>query len=263
MIKIEHTVTASPEQMEFIIEGMRNPLNSWDKSDSGYECLNKSMGVCAADCDVNDINDTCEEGWLEYRVGDNDHKLMQKLARAGTDHRKYMRMMPVYVRITAPVYWLAELDTYKIGTVRNSCSFMHKGVSAPFSIRDFSLKDERIYNELDGFERYDISGDITLPYHWDLALLKTCQTWADTLDELNALRERYLETKDFTIFQQIRCALPQGYLQTSNFLFNYEVLANIYKSRKKHRLDEWREFCKWIETLDYSELITVDWKEED
>ena len=238
MIKIEHTVTASPEQMEFIIEGMRNPFNSWDKSDSGYECLNKSMGVCAADCDVNDVNDTCEEGWLEYRVGDNDHKLMQKLARAGTDHRKYMRMMPVYVRITAPLYWWKEYDTYKVGTVANSCSTMHKIADKEFTIDDFSC------------EHLNLS---------DLSLSGLHCTIVD----LNEYRTDYKKTGDKRYWWMMIQTLPSSYNQTRNVLLNYEVLANIYKSRKKHPLDEWREFCKWIETLDYSELITVDWKEEE
>lgn len=413
MIKIEHVVTFSPEQMEFIIEGMRNPKNSYDKSDSIYES-NK------------------------FEIGKNDFNLMKTLSRAGSDHRKYMRMMPVYVRISAPVYFLAEFDTYKISTVKNSCSFMHKGVSRPFNINDFSLHDHRIYDVLNDFETRVYN--LTYPYitneyrlytaengrtykvfkngkivreafdyidnygsgrkrHFDEAdaniyqnnsgyfivklsgrngggislhrmvaevwcdkpegasqvnhidgnkgnnsaenlewvtpsenvqkalemglydnlkslhkayklwkhcaklipledrlsfkseadsgmsyrelsskynltlnqvcslvyslnhsnneeLFQECLLWEKIINTLNSLRELYLETKDEQVFQQIRCLLPQGYIQTSNYMLNYEVLANMYHARKNHRLDEWREFCKWIETLPYSELIT-------
>ena len=129
MIKLENVVLTSPKQMNFIIEGMRNPMNSWNKSDS-------------------DITKYDERYDINFLLGENDHSLMQRLSNAGTEHRKYMRMMPVYVKITAPLYWWAEADTYKIGTVRNSCSFMHKGVSKEFSINDFSLKDKRIYSIL-------------------------------------------------------------------------------------------------------------------
>lgn len=413
MIKIEHVVTASPEQMEFIIEGMRNPKNSYDKSDSTY-------------------------GIDNFEIGVNDFNLMKTLSIAGSDHRKYMRMMPIYVRISAPIYFLAEFDTYKIGTVRNSCSFMHKGVSRPFNINDFSLHNRRIYDVLNDFETRVYS--LTYPYitneyriytaengrtykvfkngkivkeafdyvdnygsgrkrHFDESdatvyqnssgyfviklsgrngghislhrmvaevwcdkpegasqvnhidgnkgnnsaenlewvtpsenvqkalemglydnlkslhkayklwkhcvklipledrlsfksdadsgmsykdlsskynltinqvcnlvyslrhsnnemLFQECLIWEKIINTLNSLRELYLETKDEQVFQQIRCLLPQGYMQTSNYMLNYEVLANIYHARKNHRLDEWRDFCKWIETLPYSDLIT-------
>lgn len=422
MIKIEHIVTASPEQMEFIIEGMRNPMNSWEKSDSyaGHE----NMGA----------------GNEYFHLGENDHSLMQRLSNAGTDDRKFMRMMPVYVRITAPLYWYAEMDTYKVGTVRNSCSFMHKGVAKEFTINDFSLKDERIYSVLNPLDKksyalrypyettefrtfkdhngrsykvfrngyvlreafdyvdgygsgrkrhfdeapavihknrtgyfvvklsgrdggsmllsrmvaavwldkpegcnqvdhingdkgdnsvenlewvnakenvkrgvalglYDRLGSLHSKYlRWkngatlippekraafalaasrgwsykELAtayditpiqanqarygmqtsghedLFQECFMWECIIQQLNYMRASYLETKDSQVFQAIRSLVPQGYMQTSNIMLNYEVLANIYKSRKNHKLDEWREFCKWIETLPYSELITGD-----
>ena len=420
MIKLENVVLASPEQMVFIIEGMRNPMNSWEKSDSEKEFTNAK--------------------WPEemFILGENDHSLMQRLSNAGTEHRKYMRMMPVYARITAPLYWWAEADTYKVGTVRNSCSFMHRGVANEFSINDFSLKDERIYSILNpltkksyeleypyktnefkiftdrhgrtykvyknGFvvrEAFDyidnwgtgrrrhfdeapvtlyqnkngyyivklsgrnggqmllsrmvaevwceksedcnqvdhINGDkgnncaenlewvtakenmqrgvenglfdelcslhhkyriwknsaVLIPpekrlsFAMDVSrkltckelaniynitpaqanasryimnksenedLFQECHLWEQFIDQLNYLRSLFLETKDEQIFQEIRCLVPQGYLQTSNVMLNYEVLANIYRQRKGHRLDEWREFCAWIEGLPYSELIT-------
>ena len=204
MIKLENTVLASPEQMSFIIQGLRNPMNSWDKSDSKY----------------NDLD--------EYKIGANDLDLMKRLAMAGTDHRKFMRMMPVYVRITAPFYWWKEFDTYKVGTVANSCSTMHKIAAKEFTVDDFSI--EHLISDSN-------------------AMMKT------TCDLLNQYREKYLKTKDKKYWLQMIQLLPSSYNQTRNVMMNYEVLANIYKSRKDHKLDEWREFCKWIETIPYSELI--------
>ena len=204
MIKLEHAVFVSTEQMQFIIEGMRNPMNSWDKSDSKY----------------NDLD--------EYKIGANDLDLMKRLAKAGTDHRKFMRMMPVYVRITAPFYWWKEFDTYKIGTVANSCSTMHKIAAKEFTVDDFST--EHLISNSN-------------------AMMKT------TCDLLNQYREKYLKTKDKKYWWQMIQLLPSSYNQTRNVMLNYEVLANIYKSRKDHKLDEWRDFCKWIETIPYSELI--------
>ena len=204
MIKLENTVLASPEQMSFIIQGLRNPMNSWDKSDSKY----------------NDLD--------EYKIGANDLDLMKRLVMAGTDHRKFMRMMPVYVRITAPFYWWKEFDTYKVGTVANSCSTMHKIAAKEFTVDDFST--EHLISDSN-------------------AMMKT------TCDLLNQYREKYLKTKDKKYWWQMIQLLPSSYNQTRNVMLNYEVLANIYKSRKDHKLDEWREFCKWIETIPYSELI--------
>nr|DAJ05379.1 MAG TPA: hypothetical protein [Caudoviricetes sp.] len=227
MIKLEHVVLSSPEQMEFIIEGMRNPMNSWEKSDSEFE----TVGY-----DIDDFN-----------LGENDRLLMQRLAKAGTDHRKFMRMMPVYVKITAPLYWWKEFDTYKIGTVANSCSTMHKIAEKEFTIEDFSC------------EHLDIRTKVLLE---------------ETINVLNDYRKLYIEynADDFEIkgcpskkdiWWQMIQLLPSSYNQTRNILLNYEVLANMYHSRKNHKLDEWREFCKWIETLPYSELITGEEKPND
>lgn len=246
-IKLEHVVLASPEQMEFIIEGMRNPMNSWEKSDSHTcnedscdECCFKDRTFSCSSVDINPIDS-------DYMVGKNDYSLMQHLAKAGTDHRKFMRMLPVYVRITAPLYWWKEFDTYKIGTVANSCSTMHKIQAKEFTLEDFSC--EHLMN---------VPGEGVLP---PLAVLKT------TIDTLNAYRKLYQGTllpdgsigihenrKD--IWWQMIQLLPSSYNQTRNVMMNYETLANIYKSRKNHKLDEWRELCKWIESLPYSELIT-------
>ena len=219
MIKLENVVLASPEQMEFIIEGMRNPMNSWEKSDSEFE---------TAGYDI-----------VGFNLGSNDHSLMQRLSDAGTEHRKYMRMMPVYVRITAPLYWWKEFDTYKVGTVANSCSTMHKIGEKEFTIDDFSHE------------------------HLDI---RTKQLLEETVKILNDYRSLYVNynADDFEIkgcpskkdiWWQMIQLLPSSYNQTRNVMLSYEVLANIYKSRKNHKLDEWREFCKWIESLPYSELI--------
>lgn len=223
MIKLEHVVLASPKQMEFIIEGMRNPMNSWDKSDSGNGCYS---GLCSSSC-------AFSPQWCgntpRYVLGENDCTLMQKLSKAGTDHRKYMRMMPVYVRITAPLYWWKEFDTYKVGTVANSCSTMHKIQAKEFKLEDFSHE------------------------HMDIASETCLET---TIGYLNLFRQSFLENHDKDIWWQMIQLLPSSYNQTRNVMMNYEVLANIYKSRKNHKLDEWRNFCKWIEGLPYSELIT-------
>lgn len=226
MIKLEHTVLASPEQMKFIIEGMRNPMNSWGKSDSG---------LATAGYDV-----------VGFDLGKADHDLMQQLSIAGTDHRKFMRMMPIYVRITAPLYWWKEFDTYKVGTVSNSCNDMgmHKIQEKEFSLEDFSTEHIRIRKSMDALK--------------------------DMIDTLNVFRDVYLNggnlryengnikcfgKKDKEIWWQMIQLLPSSYNQTRNVMLNYEVLANIYMSRKSHKLDEWRDFCKWIESLPYSELI--------
>ena len=250
MIKLEHVVLASPEQMEFIIEGMRNPMNSWDKSDSFCidsctECTDRLR--CA--------REMSPLGGLPFRggkyIGPNDHSLMQRLANSGTDHRKFMRMMPVYVRITAPLYWWKEFDTYKVGTVANSCSTMHKIQAKEFRLEDFS-NDHLLGREDEPF-MVSVSSDGTK--------LSPLGLMADVIKMLNGCREKYIETKDKKYWWQMIQLLPSSYNQTRNVMMNYEVLANIYKSRKDHKLDEWKEFCKWIEELPYSELIVG--KEED
>lgn len=239
MIKLENVVLASPEQMEFIIQGMRNPMNSWEKSDSGRGCDGK---LCGSHC-------AFSSQWCgntpKYVVGEADHSLMQRLSNAGTEHRKYLRMMPVYVRITAPLYWWKEFDTYKVGTVANSCSTMHKIAEKEFTLEDFSIEHICIRQSMD--------------------VLK------ETIDTLNVFRGVYLNggilryengnikcfgKKDKEIWWQLIQLLPSSYNQTRNVMLNYEVLANIYRQRKNHKLDEWREVCKWIESLPYSELIT-------
>lgn len=231
MIKLENVVLDSLEQMKFIIEGMRNPMNSWEKSDSGIGCDDH---LCRSHC-------AFSPEWCgntqRYVVGLNDHSLMQRLSNAGTEHRKYMRMMPVYVRITAPLYWWKEFDTYKVGVVTNSCSTMHKIAEKEFTLEDFS------YEHLMDFEE---KGKLRF------SPLGTLQ---NTIDELNDCRDLYLKAKDKAYWWQMIQLLPSSYNQTRNVMLNYEVLANIYRQRKGHKLDEWREVCKWIESLPYSELI--------
>lgn len=226
MIKLEHTVLPSPKQMEFIIEGMRNPMNSWEKSDSVKCYVNeKCQGICN------------ENKKIGLCVGDNDRLLMQRLAKAGTDHRKYMRMMSVYVRITAPLYWWKEFDTYKVGTAANSCSTMHKIQEKEFTLDDFSHEHLVKTNLLDIIID-DLNSNRTIYNDYD-----------NQSDEFKAKFSK----KD--VWWQMIQLLPESYNQTRNVMLNYEVLSNMYHSRKNHKLDEWREFCKWIEELPYSELI--------
>lgn len=228
MIKIENVDVSG---WETAIRGMRNPMNSWDKSDSGFGCGNSNEDFC----DNCYSSFHCTRRETRYIIGDNDLSLMKRLANAGTDHRKFLRMINVTMDIIAPTYWWAEFDTYKVGTVRNSCSFMHKGTSRPFYIRDFSY----------------CAGDIENTE-------QVATTWQIVVNTLNELREKYLETKDKTIFQEIRNLLPSGYMQQSTVQLNYEVLLNMYKSRKNHRLQEWRDFCSWVETLPYFNEICLE-----
>ena len=268
MIKLEHVVLANPEQMEFIIEGMRNPMNSWDKSDSVIGCYMCGHDEDPYSCDCCSVPqyEGCNSN-PEYFLGENDHSLMQRLANAGTDHRKFMRMMPVYVRITAPLYWWKEFDTYKVGTVANSCSTMHKIQEKEFTIEDFSTEHLGVTipaEKNDGEECYQNL--------WP-------ERMKDVIEALNIARGFYIRETDPELkkdyWWQMIQLLPSSYNQTRNVMMNYEVLANIYKSRKNHKLDEWCVhkipeehefrnkdfssgmwgFCDWIEELPYSELI--------
>lgn len=205
MLKIEKYVLPDAEQWKIVIEGMRNPMNSWDKSDTIY----------AEDYPF---------------IGENDHKLMMSLNKGGTEHSKYRRMIPVYATITAPLYWWKESDTYMF-KVQNSCSTMHKIHAKPFEMADFS------------HEHLLISGYTHL---------------CNTVSVLNGYREKFLETKDKQYWWQMIQLLPTSYNQKRTVFFNYEVLAKMYRERKKHKLDEWHTFCDWIKTLPYSELITME-----
>lgn len=201
MIKLENTEVYG---WKAAIRGMRNPMNSWDKSDSAF------MGDVGG----------------QFYIGEDDLRLMNRLAKAGSDHRKFLRMINVTVDITAPIYWVAEHDTYKIGTTRNSCSFMHRGTAKKFELSDFSFENSETAIEL-----------------------------RRTITKLNKLRTKYIETRDESVFRAIRQLLPSGYNVRYTWHANYEVLVNIYFARRNHRLPEWHTFCDWILTLPYLEDI--------
>ena len=218
MLKIENVDIFG---WEASIRGLRSPMNSWDKSDSGYMT-------------------EYDEGGFEaefYKISQNDLKLMQSLVKAGSDHSKFMRMINVTLDITAPLYWWKEFDTYKVGTVRNSCSTMHKITEKEFTLDDFS-HEHLIVASLNSLNR--------------------------TIDDLNSCRDGYLNENisknpewKKEVWWQIIQLLPSSYNQRATAQLNYAVLRNMYHSRKNHKLDEWKDFCKWIETLPYSELITM------
>lgn len=239
MIKFENTEVVG---WESAIRGMRNPMNSWEKSDSGWSPdwpIDNYIFVA-----------TDNDNYLELAIGPNDQKLMTRLRNAGTDHRKFMRMITVYVDITAPLYWWKEFDTYKVGTVANSCSTMHKIAAKEFVLDDFSHEHLMSNVERSGMELLNTTGAGTDILVTPKSLLNI------TIGCLNNYRTMYLKTKDKDWWWQMIQLLPSSYNQKRTVMLNYEVLANIYKSRKSHKLDEWIDFCKWIENLPYSELIT-------
>ena len=243
MIKLENTETFG---WEAAIRGMRNPMNSWDKSDS-------YPAVDCGKCGKIEREGTCKKedrdctGFECYEIGPNDLDLMKRLRDAGTDHRKFMRMITVYVDITAPLYWWKEFDTYKVGTVANSCSTMHKIHEKEFTLEDFSFE----YLIKESFEELE-----------------------NVIEKLNKFRDKFINWKDSDLFidndsqlvdkkviwWQMIQLLPSSYNQKRTVMLNYEVLANMYKSRKNHKLDEWHDFCDWIESLPYYELITGEEK---
>lgn len=242
-IEFKNAIAPSPEQWMCAILGARNAMNSWGRSDTIICGVSKCN-----DCKLWNIKSDALEGTcLEengFYIGQNDHDLLMRLCMAGESHRKFMRMLPVYVTITAPLYWFKEFDTYKVGVTTNSCSTMHKIHAKEFTLEDFSCE----HLDLDNF-----------------ILLK------EVIARLNRYRDIYInggiveypdggrkvfKPKDKDIWWQMIQLLPSSYNQKRTIMLNYEVLANMYKSRKNHKLDEWVEFCKWIETLPYAELIT-------
>ena len=236
MIKLENTEVMG---WEAAIRGMRNPLNSWEQSDSLF---GKNLEIPYSQ---NNPIILIDENGVETYIGDNDLNLMKRLRNAGTDHRKFMRMIAVYVDITAPLYWWKEFDTYKVGTVANSCSTMHKIADKEFTLEDFSHE-----HLIDSFSET-----------WDIAAGDECRSTPldilyTVINALNIYREKYLETRDKSYWWQMIQLLPSSYNQRRTVMLNYEVLANMCKSRKNHKLDEWRDFCLWIRTLPYSQLIT-------
>lgn len=255
MLKIEN---AEIMGWEHAIRGMRNPKNSWVKSDSGV-CATHGPAHCAdyvyTDCHADDV-----EIGTKYILGPNDLNLMTTLRNAGTDHRKFMRMITVYLDITAPLYWWKEFDTYKVGTVANSCSTMHKIADKEFTLEDFSC--EHLMNLTDYEEAPCLEDDFPAFEEKDGESLFWTPTdiLSQTIGGLNFYRQRYLETKDKKYWWQLIQLLPSSYNQKRTIMLNYEVLANIYKSRRHHKLDEWHTFCDWIESLPYSKLITGEKK---
>lgn len=231
MIKLENTEVSG---WQAAIRGMRNPMNSWDKSDSDV-CEGRSSRCDTCWLKPEDDYAPCysatkSKGTL-YVVGEQDLDLMKKLVQAGSDHSKFMRMINVTVDVTAPMYWWKEADTYKVGTVRNSCSTMHKVHAKEFELDDFShehLNEDVINNPFNAI-----------------------------INCLNFFRELYIQNQDKDDWWQIIQLLPSSYNQRATLQLNYAVLRNIYHSRKNHKLDEWHTFCHWIESLPYSELITL------
>lgn len=230
MIQLENTTVTGWKDA---IRGMRNPMNSWDKSDSGYRCSQNPAKRCVAHC-VADTNCRPDNFFV---IGQNDHDLMMKLAKAGPTHAKYRRMLTVYVDITAPFYWWKEFDTYKVGTVANSCSTMHKLTHKPFELDDFS--HDRMNTD-------------------------AVKVLEQVIAFLNLQRNIYLDgihgqlKGDKEFWWNMIQLLPTSYNQKRTVMMNYEVLAGIYPNRKDHRLTEWHVFCDWIKSLPYSELITLE-----
>ena len=270
MIKIENVVLPSPDQWAAVIRGMRNPMNSWDRSDS-----KKGLAQTGE----------------YFELGYNDGDLMQRLAKGGSVHAKYRRMITVHLDITAPLYWWKEFDTYKVGTVANSCSTMHKIHEKEFTLDDFSCEHLMDSDLVEPIEQKIPDGVTVWADDNTGCLAVTCcgnyhegHSYEDTLivsqkdildmfiiPALNANREAYFKTKSKPMkdsaarealakkyWWQMIQLLPSSYNQKRTVMLSYEVLVSIYRWRKDHKLDEWRELCKWIETLPYSEIITME-----
>lgn len=226
MIKIEDPIFASPEQLEFVIMGMRNPMNSWDKSDTKLKLVDETI--------ISKIH-----------LGEADLNLMRRLSKAGPEHRKYLRMLPVWCNITAPLYWWKEFDTYKLGTVSNSCSTMHKIAEKEFTLDDFSTDHLLCGSMLDDVPNND--------GNWVRFNGSDCLK--NTIYMLNKARDLYLQTKDKRFWWQMIQLLPSSYNQKRSIFMNGEVLLNIYNQRWGHKLDEWREVCFFIEECPYWDFI--------
>lgn len=277
MIKIEKIET---EGWEAAIRGMRNPLNSWEKSDSrlfDYYCEGEQV---YHDIFYNDYYGD-SDGEIDFEkglyLGPNDMNLMMRLAKSGTEHAKYRRMINVTMDITAPLYWWKEFDTYKVGTVANSCSTMHTIHKKPFELDDFShdqllnmddIHEDLIVNydlDLDelkrDFENYllGVNNDAPLVAEGDGSIVYSPEGVFELIIRmLNVCRALYLKTKDKKYWWQMIQLLPSSYNQKRTVQMNYEVLANIYRQRRNHKLDEWHGFCDLIERLPYSQIITLE-----
>lgn len=259
-IKIKNTQVTG---WEAAIKGARNPMNSWEKSDSQFICPDEGTTRWCGEPDI----------------GPNDHKLLMNLCKGGTEEAKWRRMVHVQMDVTAPLYWWKEFETYKIATVSNSCSTMHKIQAKEFTLDDFSCENLITWEELadqngavaldklviydagredygykEDDERYedDYYGDPGIAT-WPEQILKI------TIAGLNYYREKFLETKDKKYWWQMIQLLPSSYNQKRTIDLNYEVLAAQYRQRKDHKLDEWHQYCDWIKTLPYSEFITMEY----
>lgn len=252
MLKIEKAVFPSPSQMQMVVEGMRNPMNSWDKSDSFITHIE----------DAEDIS--METADYQFNLGEADEKLMLSLAKGGGPHSKYRRMMPVMVTITAPLYWWKEFDTYQTGVapnptdiVKNSCSTMHKIHAKEFDISDFSCEHLYGYDwlfELDGSDEELVNDHLAIFPTGDSGEMMAgpLDILEMTIKMLNAMRAKFLETGDKMFWWQMIQLLPSSYNQKRTVALNYEVLSRIYTDRREHKLDEWHTFCDWIERIPYS-----------
>ena len=229
MIKIENVDVYG---WEAAIRGMRNPMNSWNKSDSSYFYSESSYP---------------HSGEFVH-IGKNDLVLMKSLIKAGSDHRKFLRFINVTCDITAPMYWWKEFDTYKVGTVRNSCSTMHTIAKKEFTLDDFS------YEHIEPIDFIDVDAlgytDCSCIDNWVLAKL--------IVEVLNFNRKKYLETKGKGYWWQMIQLLPSSYNQRATVQLNYEVLMKMYHERKNHKLDEWNDFCEWVKTLPYMRELLND-----
>ena len=237
MIKISETEDFG---WEAAIHGMRNPMNSWDNSDSYFctKCINQNID--APHCPIYSVGKNQHRHFFNgcYIIGENDLKLTKSLSKAGDDHGKFLRMINVTMDITAPLYWWKEFDTYKVGTVSNSCSTMHKIQEKEFTFDDFS--HEHIL-------------DFT-----DITRESPLDVLANVISELNYCRKLYLKSKDKRYWWQMIQLLPSSYNQKRTIQLNYQVLKTMYHARKNHKLDEWREFCKWCESLPYFKEICIE-----
>lgn len=231
MIKIEHTEVFG---WAAAIRGMRNPLESWDKDDLSYP-------MTCAECELkDDAHPFCDSQSECLNIGENNLKLMRTLSKGGSDHAKYLRMINVTMDVTAPLYWWKEFDTYKVGTVANSCSTMHKIHAKEFTLDDFSHEHLTYLVENEN-----------LTWDWK-------ETLSYTVQALNMARELYLETKDKEYWWQMIQLLPSSYNQKRTLQLNYQVLKSMYFARKNHKLDEWHTFCAWCEGLPYFKEICID-----
>lgn len=245
MIKFENTEVVG---WEAAIRGMRNPMNSWERSDTTFYDGEEYHDICGNSGPHNRPDD------CEMIMGANDIDLMMRLAKAGTEHAKYRRMIVCYVDITAPLYWWKEFDTYKVGTVANSCSTMHKIAEKEFTLEDFSCENLLFYDFEKGIQDQDLSCCVE---EYDGNLVFPKDYLIDTIGMLNKARKKFLETTNKRYWWQMIQLLPSSYNQRRTVMLNYEVLAGIYHQRQNHKLDEWRiGFMKWIKSLPYSEIIT-------